>query len=612
MRPQDTGSHNQPSVAGRPRSALGRRLRVLPRLVRLWWTVAPRTATLVTVLGVGVGLFPVAEVHVLRQLVEAAQQVVQGSMPLAMGLAWGGLLGGLALLHAAADNGQRFIHEQSEDLLRAAIEERCCAQVQAMHLEDLDVPAHYDQLLRLRRGVDQRLASTMQFLWGNLSNLVVLISLPLYLGQIHWALPVLLVLGTTPGVLAQQRFLHTRYLVERRQAPHERRFDVFNSLMTGRRAAAELRLFGFGTWLMQQAEYLWQRLQRERLQVATIEARATLFADGMNAVVYLAVIAFGVGLLVAGRLRVSAAAAFFAAVESFQQSYAAVASATAVVYSDLRYIQDFFDFVDAPRRNLHQGKTLAGPVKQGVVFGDVSFTYPGAERPVLSNLNLRIRPGERIALVGENGAGKTTLVKLLMGLYRPTAGCILVDGIDLCTLAPADWYRRIGAVFQDFLRYQTTVRENVQLGWVQGRDDPAAFAAAVARSGADEVAATLPANWDTPLGKEFHEGAELSVGQWQKLAIARAYLRPAELLILDEPASGLDAKAEAEVYEHFLSMAAARTVIFISHRLGSCRIADRVVFLHQGQVVEQGTHAELLATGGKYAEMYRLQVSWYQ
>ena len=199
-----------------------------------------------------------------------------------------------------------------------------------------------------------------------------------------------------------------------------------------------------------------------------------------------------------------------------------------------------------------------------------------------------------------------------MGLYQPTAGRILVDGVELRDMAPADWYRRFGTVFQDFQRYQSSVRDNITVGWVDGAGDEAALQAAVGRSGADEVAKTLPQGLDTLLGREFHEGQELSVGQWQKLAIARAYFRPAEILILDEPASALDAQAEAAVYEHFARMAAERTVVLISHRLGSCRIADRVLVLQAGQLIEAGTHDELLARGGAYAELYRLQAAWYR
>jgi ATP-binding cassette subfamily B protein len=319
-----------------------------------------------------------------------------------------------------------------------------------------------------------------------------------------------------------------------------------------------------------------------------------------------------VALLFAGRASVGAYAALFSAVESFQFGYQRLLWETFLVYEDLRYVEDFFDFVDQPAPPLDSGARLPSPLRQGIVFEDVSFAYPGATQPALASVSFTIRPGERIALVGENGAGKSTLVKLLMGLYRPSSGRILIDGADLRDLALDGWYARLGAVFQQFNRYQATVRENVAFGWIAALDDVAQIEVAMHRSGADAVAAALPAGINTPLGKEFWDGAELSTGQWQKLAIARAYVRPAELLVLDEPASALDAQAEADVYEHFARLATASTVILISHRLGSCRIAQRILVLKDGRLCEEGTHAELLAAGSVYADLYRLQAAWYR
>ncbi|MAG37666.1 MAG: hypothetical protein CL878_15635 [Dehalococcoidia bacterium] len=587
-------------------------LRYLPRLVQLLWEVSPGATIVLGMLHLSAGLLPVAEVHLLRRLVETAQQVVQGSAPLAQGLWWGGALAGLGVIRASLHALEGVMSSRHQEVLRGVIEARCYRQAQALPLEQFDRAEHYDRLQRARTGTDQRLIDTMAFFWGSLSSGVTLLALLVYLGQFHWGLPLLLALGTAPGVWVRTRHQRRRYLLSRSQTPAMRRWGVFNSLLTSRPAAAEVRLFGFGPRLLAQADQLMRRLRGERLAAARDETRATLVADGVDALIYVATIMVSVWLLVTGQASLGLYAALFTAIETFQGNFFALAWTASLVFWDLRYIQDFFEFIDGPRLDLSAGRRLPGPVAQGIVFEDVSFTYIGSEQPALADLNLTIRPGERLALVGENGAGKTTLVKLLMGLYQPTAGRILVDGVDLRDLAPADWYRRFGTVFQDFLRYQTTVRDNITFGWVEGADNEAALAEAVARSGADEVVATLPEGLDTLLGKEFHEGQELSVGQWQKLAIARAYFRPAEILILDEPASALDAKAEAAVYEHFAHLAADRTVVLISHRLGSCRIADRILVLQEGHLVEAGTHADLVAEGGAYAELFQLQAAWYQ
>jgi ATP-binding cassette subfamily B protein len=246
-------------------------------------------------------------------------------------------------------------------------------------------------------------------------------------------------------------------------------------------------------------------------------------------------------------------------------------------------------------------------------FARVTFAYPGAARPVLDEIDLILQPGERVALVGENGAGKTTLAKLLLGLYQPTAGRILIDGVDLADLDLEWWRRRAAAVFQDYVKYELTVGENIGFGDVSRLNDTPAIRTAAARSGADAVVTELPLGYQTMLGKAYDEaGHDLSIGQWQKLAIARAYLRDAAVLVLDEPTAALDARAEVEVYRRFRDMAEGKTVLLISHRLGSARLADRIIVLEHGRIVEEGSHAELVARGGRYATMYTAQAQWYR
>ena len=588
------------------------RLKYLPRTIGLILAADARGAALLAVISAGMGLFILADVHVLRRLVETAQQVVEGNAPVSAALLWGLALALLALLHAAVLYGRDMLAQHHQEVLAAFVEERCIQQAQAMPLEWFEHDEHYDLLHLVRRRTVGRLGATMHFSWESLSQVVTLASLLVYLGQFHWGLPALLAIGTTPGVLLRERLLRQKYLMQRTQTPRERRLAVYTGLMTGREAAAEVRLFSLGRWLLGQAEELRRGLNQERLQLAAREERRTVVSDGLNGVVHVLALGLSVGLLVNGHISVGTAVALFAAIESFQVTYSDLIWGGSLVYNDLRYLQDFFTLMDSPRVDLQAGRRLEQPFGESIVLDNVSFTYPGSDRPALSDLNLSLRPGERIALVGENGAGKTTLVKLLMGLYRPTSGRILVDGVDLTDIAPADWYKKFGTVFQDFLRYQTSVQENITFGWLEGANDKTHLEAVLARSGAQEVAAALPHGLDTPLGKEFHAGAELSVGQWQKLAIARAYFRPAEILILDEPASALDAKAEAAVYSHFADMAQERTAVLISHRLASCQIADRILVLREGRLVEQGTHGALLSSGGEYAELYRLQAAAYR
>ena len=587
-------------------------LRFLPRLLAVIWRTAPATVALLVFINACSGVLVVAEVHALRRLVETAQEVIQGGANLIDAAVWAGVFAGLGFVQFLAVTGRILIGEHLQEVIRGVIEERCYRRVQSMPLSSFERAEHHDRLTRALRGMDQRFSSTFSVTQLTIANVGAVLSLLVYLAQFHWAIPLVLIAGTTPGVLIRERQHRARYTVERKQTPRQRRLEVLGDILTGRAPAAELRLFGFGPWLIDRAEKLWFGMRDERMQLERREFKLTLVSDGINALVTLATVGFGVVLLIAGRVSLGATAAFFAAIDGFQQNYWDLVWNASIIYNDLRYVRDFYEFIDSPRLDLDKGVHLPGPISHGIELDNVSFTYPGSDRPALADVSVTLRPGERIALVGENGAGKTTLAKILMGLYEPTSGRIAVDGVDLKEIALADWYRRIGAVFQNFTRYQASLRENIGFGWLPKLADAEAIARAAARSGADEVAASLPRGLETSLGKEFQEGSELSVGQWQRLAIARAYLRPAEILILDEPASGLDAKAEADVYDHFARMAEASTVVLISHRLGSCRLADRILVLNQGRVVEQGTHSQLIAAGGEYAELFKLQAGWYQ
>lgn len=588
------------------------RLKYVPRSLGLLLAADAGGTILQAALSLGLGLFPLAEIHVFRRLLEAAEQIVEGNAPVQAGLAWGVALSLIAVLHAATQQIREIIERRHQEVLGNYVEERCLQRVQSMPLEWFEHDKNYDLLHQVRRRAVGRLGSTTNFLSLTLVDAVTCASLLIYLAQFHWGLALLLAIGTTPGVLLRERLLRQRYLMERAQAPGERRFGVFTGLLTRRDSAAEVRLFSLGRWLLAQADHLRRRLQEERLQLAAHEARRMMLSGSMNGVVHIAAVGISVGLLVSGHIGIGAAAALFAAIESFQIAYSDLLWTGSLHYNNLRYLQDYFDLMESPHINLNVGRRLNQPLTNAVELENVSFTYPGADRPALSDLTISLRPGERIALVGENGAGKTTLVKLLMGLYRPTSGRILVDGVDLADIAPADWHRKFGTVFQSFLRYQTTVEKNITFGWLEGADDKERLKNVLTRSGAHEVVADLPQGLETLLGKEYHEGLELSVGQWQKLAIARAYFRPAEVLILDEPASALDAKAEAAVYAHFADLAQDRTAILISHRLASCQIADRILVLREGSLVEQGAHADLLNAGGEYAELYQLQAAAYQ
>ena len=384
-----------------------------------------------------------------------------------------------------------------------------------------------------------------------------------------------------------------------------------------------MRLFGLADHLIG----LWRGVfGRHVAEMDRGRRRVTIGSMIEISVVQIAIMISGIALVVlasTGQISIGQLVALLYGLRRFQDATNTVGWSSAGLIEDWTRIAHLRDFLalDSEQRSLGRGtKRSPSPFRQAIQFDGLSFTYPGSQRPALSGVNLTIRPNEHLALVGENGAGKTTLVRLLLGLYRPTEGRITVDGVDVADLDPNEWRQRATAIFQDFVRYPTTPFENIAFA------DPSLLAeepssqvavhprvvSAAARAGADGFIGALPFKYTTPLGKEWEGGAELSTGQWQRLAIARAYLRDTQIIALDEPTAALDPRAEAEVYNHFSRAAAGRTAILVSHRLGSARMADRIVVLREGLIVEEGDHDSLLREDGEYARMFRLQASWYQ
>jgi ABC-type multidrug transport system fused ATPase/permease subunit len=452
------------------------------------------------------------------------------------------------------------------------------------------------------------------------------VALLIYVGSAHPIFPLILLAGLLPAVWIRWREDRLRYLLDQSHTAPERTQKYLESLMLERAAAAEIRLFRLQSYFLNRWRQIFQRLRDGRLRRAHAEMNALILPVIVEQLMYGVVIVGVVVLVTLGRMTVGALVAYLGAVERFLAANFALLTGITEIDTDLRYLRDLLGYLE-----LDEEQAAAVPAGSGngalspapataqssgipaIRFEGVSFAYPGSSAPALHDVSFALGPGERIALVGINGAGKTTLVKLLLGLYQPTAGRILVDGQDLALIDPQAWRPRVAAVLQDYVKYELTARENIGFGDLRRLDDMAAIRGAAARSGADAVVAELPAAYETHLGKVYYDdGHDLSIGQWQKLAIARAYLRDAAVLLLDEPTAALDAKAEAAVYERFRDMAQGRSVLFISHRLGSARLADRILVLDDGRIVQQGRHAELVAEGGLYADLFSIQAEWYR
>lgn len=514
-----------------------------------------------------------------------------------------------------------YLSELSGLKLGAAVQHMVCAKAVSLPLSVFEQEEYYTKLEVVGEEGGSNLSYFLETVSWLVASLVGAAGLMVLYFRAHWLVGVALVAVMSLRAVVQSYTEHHLLEVSYQNSPRRREKQYWSRLLTDREAVPEIRLSGLADFLLRR-----RRKAFTRFLVEIVAAQRKMALPGVGSVTAQEAVAFIIVfvLLIAsvGNITLGSLVALLYGLTRFRDLADSIANALQQIYGDLQYAEYLRDFLalEAELPTTREvGKSIPMPLREGIQFCDVSFTYPGAERPALANINLEIRPGERIALVGENGAGKTTLVRLLLGLYRPTQGTITVDGRDLSTLDPHAWRREATAVFQDFVRYPTTVFENIAFGdtsFLASSPQSAAqthprVAAAAAQSGADGFVANLPTGYATPLGKEWPGGMELSSGQWQRLALARAYLRDSQIVALDEPTAAQDPRAEVEFYRQFIQVAAGRTAVLVSHRLGAARLADRIVVLSEGRVVEEGDHDTLLRREGVYAQMFRLQSRWY-
>ena len=506
---------------------------------------------------------------------------------------------------------QEYLNRVLRTRLAARAHARLLTKAGRLSLSDFEKPDLYDRLQRASEAAERHLLELMEIMFPLPAHFVTGTGLLLYLGSVSWAVPAVLVGGILPSQLITHRFMNRRYLLGLKQTRDERRLTYLADLMMRREAAAEVRLYGLADYLRERRQRLWDGLRDDRMRFEREMTLAMTAGNVGGQLTYGVVVVTVVALVLRGALSIGQYAAYAMAVERFHGAAGLALKGIQGIGQHLLYVRDLLDYMELPEesvstRSIAQRRDRSSPPE--IRCENVSFSYPGAASPALSQIDLRLAPGERVALVGENGAGKTTLAKLLLGLYSPTRGQVRADGVELT----ADWRQHVGAVFQEFVRFEVTPRHNIGFGELSRIDDDESLREAARRSGALEEIEALPQSWDTVLGRAWDDaGHDLSGGQWQKLAIARAEMRETWLLALDEPTASLDARAEVEVYKQFSVMAQGRTVVLISHRLGSARLADRIIFLEQGRIVELGTHDELMRLNGRYAEMFGIQAGWY-
>lgn len=489
------------------------------------------------------------------------------------------------------------------------------ARATAMSLRDFEDPEAYDSLTRARREASSRPVALVTEAFSLVQNAFTLVGWAALLFRYSPLAAGLLVLAAIPATIAEMRTSKTMFRLRNWRSPETRRLMYYEHVLANDEHAKEVKLFGLASLFLGRYQELAEKFYEEDKKLAVRRAALSHGLSLLATLVFYGTYASMAIGAAAGLLTLGSMTLYVTAFRSGQSSLSAVLGAIGSIYEHNLYMSNLFRFLERPTKNPPAPKDESTPERdeKGIRFEGVTFTYEGKQTPALDDVSLFIPAGQSVALVGENGAGKTTFVKLLARLYEPTKGRIFLDGRDLRTIDEVTLRERLGVVFQDFAQYQLPAGENVGVGSVGHLSDEPRLDRAMVRGGAREVIDALPAKGKTQLGRWFKDGAELSGGQWQKIALARAFMREeADVLVLDEPTAALDAKAEHAVFQRFRELADGRTTIVISHRFPTVRMADRIVVLEQGKVVEEGTHDSLVAAHGRYAKMFELQAEGYR
>ncbi len=589
---------------------LGRALALVWRIAR-GWTAA--NAFLLSVQG----LLPLLSLYLTKLMIDSVVAGIAASdKSAAFGrvaalLAWTGLVAlASALIRSASDliaeNQAMIVTDRISDILHEK-----SVEIDLAYYEN---PKYFDTLHRAQQEAPSRPTHIVNGLAQVGMNGLSLAAMAGLLVTLHWAVAAVLFLAVTPGIIVRMRFSRILFRWQREHTHAERKAWYHHWMLTGDQHAKEIRLFGLGDLFRVRFRGLRGILRRERLALSARRSLSDFLAQvGATAAIYgsYAFIAFRA---VQGSITVGDLFMYFQAFQRGQGHLQQLLSGLAGLYEDNLFLSNFYEFLDIrPRiRPPSRPRPFPEPIRTGIRFDRVSFGYPGGRRKVFSGLSLSVGAGEHVALVGNNGAGKTTLVKLLCRLYDPDQGRITIDGIPLREFDPDGLRRQISVILQDYARYHASAGENIWFGDVRARKDDDRLRAAAAEAGADRTLETLPRGLDTMLGKWFENGEELSVGEWQKMALARAFFKSGQILVLDEPTSSLDAKSETEVFQRFRKLARNRTAFLISHRFSTVRMADRIVVIENGSVLENGSHDELIRRGGKYARMFETQARNYK
>ncbi len=589
----------------------------LPRAFGLVWSAHPGFTVSLAAMALIGGVLPGATAWISKLLIDA----VVGAANHGGGAAVVHRVVILVALQLALYLGSALL-SSLQTLVQSALQELTGNRVQLTlmeHANRLDLaffedPKFYDSLQQAQREATQRPLGMVQQLFNMARSLITFLSMVALMARLGWVVAVVALIAPIPSFIASSRYGWQGYRLAMRQSPDRRRMGYYMDLLTRDTYNKEIKLFGLGEHFIERWKVFAARFYRENAILLRHRTLMGYLWGSLTTLVTSGTFLYVALQAIARRLTLGDLTLYTQAVSNVQSSFQSFLGSISSLYEGGLYLNNLFEFLDYEPtiRNRPDAVPLALPLHVGIEFRNVSFTYPGKKVPALRSISFRVDLDETVALVGQNGAGKTTIVKLLTRLYDPDEGQIFLDGRDIREYDLASLRRAIGVIFQDYVTYFFSAAENIGVGRLDGMEDREQIEDAAGKSGAAAVIERLPKGYETTLGRWFDEGTQLSGGEWQKVALARAFMRDAEVLILDEPTASLDARAEYEIFARMQALTEGKMALFISHRFSTVRLADRILVLEDGLIKEDGTHVELLALGGTYAELFNLQAAAYR